>query len=159
MALLGFRNLICHLFFVVANLFLSEINQINIYVTKWRMLQRNVKWVLTNQILWELNIEQKFKKLIKINRSYFFSYSVTSFIVIFIMPSCATVGCVSRSGTSPSLSFHQIPSYKRKEIRQEMALSYQTWTELKISFKGFDILLRAFWKKLFWKRSASLISF
>ena len=119
MALLGFRNLICHLFFVVANLFLSEINQINIYVTKWRMLQRNVKWVLTNQILWELNIEQKFKKLIKINRSYFFSYSVTSFIVIFIMPSCATIGCVSRSGKNPYLGFHQISSYKRKEIRQE----------------------------------------
>ena len=41
----------CHLFFVVANLFLSEINQINIYVTKCRMLQRNVKRVLTTQIL------------------------------------------------------------------------------------------------------------
>ena len=40
-----------HLFFVVANLFLSEINQINIYVTKCRMLQRNVKQVLTTQIL------------------------------------------------------------------------------------------------------------
>ena len=57
----------CHLFFVVANLFLYEINQINIYVTKCRMLQRNVKRVLTAQILWELNNEQKFKKLIKIN--------------------------------------------------------------------------------------------
>ena len=30
------------------------------------------------------------------------------------MPSCATIGCVSRSGKNPSLSFHQIPSYKRK---------------------------------------------
>ena len=35
------------------------------------------------------------------------------------MPSCATIGCVSHSGKKPSLSFHQIPSYKRKEIRQE----------------------------------------
>ena len=35
------------------------------------------------------------------------------------MPSCATVACVSRSGKCPYLSFHQIPSYKRKEIRQE----------------------------------------
>ena len=40
-----------HLFSVVANLFLSEINQINIYVTKCRMLQRNVKQVLTTHIL------------------------------------------------------------------------------------------------------------
>ena len=39
-----------HLFFVVANLFLSEINHY-IYVTKCRMLQRNVKRVLTTQIL------------------------------------------------------------------------------------------------------------
>ena len=37
-----------------------------------------------------------------------------------------------------------------------MASSYQTWTEWKISSRGFDInLLRAFWKRLFWKRSAS----
>ena len=57
----------CHLFFVVANLFLSEVNQINIYITKPRMLQRNVKRVLTTQILRELNIEQNFKKLIKID--------------------------------------------------------------------------------------------
>ena len=35
------------------------------------------------------------------------------------MPSCAAIGCVSRSGKNPSLSFHQIPSYKRKKIRQE----------------------------------------
>ena len=35
------------------------------------------------------------------------------------MPSCATVGCVSRSGKNTPLSFHQIPSYKRKEIKQE----------------------------------------
>ena len=35
------------------------------------------------------------------------------------MPSCATIGCVNRSGKNPSLSFHQIPSYQRKEIRQE----------------------------------------
>ena len=35
------------------------------------------------------------------------------------MPSCATTGCVSRSGKNPSLSFHQIHIYKRKEIRQE----------------------------------------
>ena len=51
--------------FVVAKLFLSEINQINIYVTKCRMLQRNVKRVLITQILWELNIQQKSKKIIK----------------------------------------------------------------------------------------------
>ena len=57
----------CHLFFVVANLFISKINLINIYTTKCRMLQINVKQVLTTQILWELNTEQKFKKLIKIN--------------------------------------------------------------------------------------------
>ena len=38
-----------------------------------------------------------------------------------------------------------------------MASSYQTWTEWKISSRGFHIihLLRAFWKRLFWKRSAS----
>ena len=53
--------------FVVAKLFLSEINQINIYVTKCRMLQRDVKRVLITQILWELNIHQKFKKIIKTN--------------------------------------------------------------------------------------------
>ena len=35
------------------------------------------------------------------------------------MPSCAAIGCVNRSGKNPSLSFHQIPSNKRKEIRQE----------------------------------------
>ena len=35
------------------------------------------------------------------------------------MPSCATIGFFSRSGKNPCLSFHQIPSYKRKEIRQE----------------------------------------
>ena len=35
------------------------------------------------------------------------------------MPSHATIGCVSHSGKKPSLSFHQIPSYKQKEIRQE----------------------------------------
>ena len=35
------------------------------------------------------------------------------------MASCVTIGCVSRSGKNPSLSFNQIPSYKRKEIRQE----------------------------------------
>ena len=35
------------------------------------------------------------------------------------MPSCAAIGCVSRSGKNLSLSFHQIPSYKRKQIRQE----------------------------------------
>ena len=35
------------------------------------------------------------------------------------MPSCATNGCVSRSGKNPSLSFHPIPSYNRKEITQE----------------------------------------
>ena len=64
---LTFNMTKCHLFFVVANLFLSEINQINVYVTKCRMLPRNVKRVLATQILWELNIEQKFKKLIKIN--------------------------------------------------------------------------------------------
>ena len=58
----------CHLFFIVANLFLYEINQINIYVTKCKILHRNVKhshkklkqetflwlfvkWVLITQIL------------------------------------------------------------------------------------------------------------
>ena len=35
------------------------------------------------------------------------------------MPSSATVGFFSRSEKYPFLSFHQIPSYKRKEIRQE----------------------------------------
>ena len=59
--------------------------------------------------------------MIKINQigSYFFSNSVTSFLVIFIMPSCAAIGCVNRSEKNPSLSFHQILSNKRKEIRQE----------------------------------------
>ena len=31
------------------------------------------------------------------------------------MPSCAAIGRVNRSGKNPSLSFHQIPSNKRKE--------------------------------------------
>ena len=35
------------------------------------------------------------------------------------MPNCAAIGCVNRSGKNPSLSFHQIPSNKQKEIRQE----------------------------------------
>ena len=35
------------------------------------------------------------------------------------MPSSATVGFFSRSEKYPFLSFHQIPSYKRKEIRKE----------------------------------------
>ena len=35
------------------------------------------------------------------------------------MPSCADIGCVNRSGKNPSLSLHQIPSNKQKEIRQE----------------------------------------
>ena len=35
------------------------------------------------------------------------------------MPSCATIGFFSGSGKNPVLSYHQIPSYKRKEIRQE----------------------------------------
>ena len=40
-------------------------------------------------------------------------------MVIFIMPSCTSIGFFSRSGKNPILSFHQIPSSKRKEIRQE----------------------------------------
>ena len=35
------------------------------------------------------------------------------------MSSCAAIDCVNSSVKSPSLSFHQIPSNKRKEIRQE----------------------------------------
>ena len=35
------------------------------------------------------------------------------------MSGCAAIGCVNSSGKNPSLSFHQIPSNKRKEIRQE----------------------------------------
>ena len=35
------------------------------------------------------------------------------------MPSCAAMRCVNRSEKNPSLRFHQIPSDKRKEIRQE----------------------------------------
>ena len=35
------------------------------------------------------------------------------------MPSCSTIGFFSCSGKNPTLSFHQILSYKRKEIRQE----------------------------------------
>ena len=35
------------------------------------------------------------------------------------MPRYAAIGCVNSSGKNPSLSFHQIPSNKRKEIRQE----------------------------------------
>ena len=31
----------------------------------------------------------------------------------------ASASLFSRSGKNPSLSFHQIPSYKRKEIRQD----------------------------------------
>ena len=56
-------------------------------------------------------------KIIKIS-SYFSSYLITSFIVIFIMPSSARIGCVNSSGYNPSLSFHQIPSSKRKKINK-----------------------------------------
>ena len=35
------------------------------------------------------------------------------------MPSFVAIGCVNGSGNNPSLSFHQISSNKRKEIRQE----------------------------------------
>ena len=35
------------------------------------------------------------------------------------MPSCAAIGCINRSGKNPSLSLHQIPPNKQKEIRQE----------------------------------------
>ena len=35
------------------------------------------------------------------------------------MPSSAATGCVNRSEKNPSLSFYQIPSSKRKEIRQK----------------------------------------
>ena len=35
------------------------------------------------------------------------------------MSGCATIGCVNSSGKNSSLSFHQIPSNKREEIRQE----------------------------------------
>ena len=35
------------------------------------------------------------------------------------MSSSAAIGRVNSSGKNPSLSFHQIPSNKRKEIRQE----------------------------------------
>ena len=35
------------------------------------------------------------------------------------MPNCATIDLFSRSGKNPSLSFQQIPSHKRLEIRQE----------------------------------------
>ena len=35
------------------------------------------------------------------------------------MSGCAAIGCANSSGKNPSLSFHQIPSNKRKEIRQE----------------------------------------
>ena len=34
------------------------------------------------------------------------------------MPSCVAIGCVNPSEKNPSLSFHQIPSNKRKKIRQ-----------------------------------------
>ena len=40
-------------------------------------------------------------------------------MVIFNMPSCAAIGRVNSSEKNPSLSFYQIPSNKRKEIRQE----------------------------------------
>ena len=36
-----------------------------------------------------------------------------------MMSSCAAIGCVNSPGKNPSLSFHQMPSKKRKEIRQE----------------------------------------
>ena len=78
------------------------------------------------------------------------------FIVIFIIPSYAAIGCVNSSGKNPSLRFHQIPENKRKEIRQEWLRHIKHGQEWKISSRGFGInLLRAFWKRLFWKRSAS----
>ena len=35
------------------------------------------------------------------------------------MPSFAAIGCVNRFGKNPSLSFHQSPSNKQKEIRHQ----------------------------------------
>ena len=35
------------------------------------------------------------------------------------MPNCAAIGYYNHSGKNPFLSFHQILSYKPKEIRQE----------------------------------------
>ena len=35
------------------------------------------------------------------------------------MPSCAAIVCINHSGKNLSLTFHKIPSNKRKEIRQE----------------------------------------
>ena len=35
------------------------------------------------------------------------------------MPIFTVIGCINRSGKNPSLSFHQIISNKRKEIKQE----------------------------------------
>ena len=40
-------------------------------------------------------------------------------IVIFMVPSCDAIDCVNCSGKNPSLSFHQIPSNKWREIRQK----------------------------------------
>ena len=54
----------------------------------------------------------------KIN-SYFSSYLITSFTDIFIMSSSTAIGCINGSRNNSSLSFLQIPSNKRKEIRQE----------------------------------------
>ena len=61
------------MFFVVADLFLLKINQINVYVTKCRMFTEKCK---------------KSKKIIKINQILLFQ-SFNNFVVIFIMSSCA----------------------------------------------------------------------
>ena len=49
----------CRLFFVVADLFLSEINHINIYVTKCGMFTEKCKTSFDNSVLCEVNIQQK----------------------------------------------------------------------------------------------------
>ena len=77
------------------------------------MLQRNVKRALITQVLWEVNFNRGLKKNDKDKLDLTFSVIQNFFHSYFHY---AKLRCV---GKNPSLSFHQIPSSKRKEIRQE----------------------------------------
>ena len=71
---------------------------------------------MITQILCKLDIQEKSKKY---QDKFFSSYLITSFTDIFIMSSSTAIGCINGSRNNSSLSFLQIASNKRKEIRQE----------------------------------------
>ena len=83
-----------------------------------------------------------------------FRYLVTSFIVIFIMPSCtALLTVLGKSYPYVSIKCFQINEKKL----EKNGFVVSDMNRMKNTSKGFRIihLLRAFWKWLFWKWSAS----